>query len=54
MPKINSGLLLGGYFPGRPMEPESTPAKTKKAKPGYTSSNIGWARNKPEAHHELS
>ena len=43
----NRGLLMGGYFSGRPMEPKSGPAKTKKAKPGYTSSNMGWRRNKP-------
>ena len=25
---------MGGYFPGRPMEPESGPAKTKEAQVG--------------------
>ena len=25
---------MGGYFPGRPMEPESGPAKTKEAQAG--------------------
>ena len=25
---------MGGYFPGRPMEPESGPAKTQKAQVG--------------------
>ena len=25
---------MGGYFPGRPMEPESEPAKTRKAQAG--------------------
>ena len=29
-PKINSGATDGGYFLGRPMEPESGPAKTRK------------------------
>ena len=34
VPKINLGATDGGYFPGRPMEPEGGPAKTKEAQAG--------------------
>ena len=30
-PMKNSGATDGGYFPGRPMEPESRLARTRKA-----------------------
>ena len=33
-PKINSRATDGGYFPGRPMEPEGGPAKIKEAQAG--------------------
>ena len=38
---------MGGYFIGRPMDPEGRPAKTKKAKPSHESSHMGWATDKP-------
>ena len=38
---------MGGYFIGRPMDPESRPAETKKAKAGHEPSHVGWAGNKP-------
>ena len=43
-PKINSGATDGGYFIGRPMDPESRPAKTKKAKAEsrVKSYGLGW------------
>ena len=43
-PKIIRGLLMGGYFIGRPMDPESRPAKTKKAKAEsrIKSHGLGW------------
>ena len=31
---LASPLLMGGYFPGRPTEPESGPAKTQEAQVG--------------------
>ena len=46
-PKINSGATDGGYFIGRPMDPESRPVKTKKAKPSHESGHMGWAGDKP-------
>ena len=33
-PRKIRGLLMGGYFPGRPMEPESGPTKTQEAQAG--------------------
>ena len=33
---------MGGYYIGRPMDPESRPAKTKKAK-AESSSQVTWA-----------
>ena len=33
---------MGGYFIGRPMDPESRPAKTKKARSRVTS-QVTWA-----------
>ena len=33
---------MGGYFIGRPMDPESRPAKTKKAKAG-SHDKVTWA-----------
>ena len=33
---------MGGYFIGRPMDPESRPAKTKKAKSRVTH-QVTWA-----------
>ena len=35
---------MGGYFIGRPMDPESRPAKTKKARAEsrYKSHGLGW------------
>ena len=36
---------MGGYFIGRPMDPESRPAKTKEA--SHESSHMGWAGDKP-------
>ena len=35
---------MGGYFIGRPMDPESRPAKTKKAKAEsqVKSHGLGW------------
>ena len=38
------GLLMGGYFIGRPMDPESRPAKTKKARAEscIKSHGLGW------------
>ena len=46
VPKINSGATDGGYFIGRPMDPESRPAKTKKAKAGlhYKLHGLGWGQ----------
>ena len=43
-PKINSWATDGGYFIDRPMDPESRPAKTKKAKDGshYKLHGLGW------------
>ena len=38
---------MGGYFIGRPMDPESRPAKTKKAKPSHETSHMGWVGDKP-------
>ena len=38
---------MRGYFIGRPMDPESRPAKTKKSKPSNESSHMGWAGDKP-------
>ena len=40
---------MGGYFIGRPMDPESRPAKTKKAKAEsqVKSHGLGWAGDKP-------
>ena len=38
---------MGGYFIGRPMDLESRPAKTKKARPSHESSHMGWAGDKP-------
>ena len=32
---------MGGYFIGRPMDPESRPAKTKKAKSRFTH-QVTW------------
>ena len=37
---------MGGYFIGRPMDPESRPAKTKEAVPSHESSHMGWAGDK--------
>ena len=36
--------MMGGYFIGRPMDPESRPAKTKKAsaESRYESHGLGW------------
>ena len=35
---------MGGYFIGRPMDPESRPAKTKKAsaESRFKSHGLGW------------
>ena len=40
---------MGGYFIGRPMDPKSRPAKTKKAKAEsrVKSHGLGWAGDKP-------
>ena len=37
-------VVMGGYFIGRPMDPESRPAKTKKAKAKsrVKSHGLGW------------
>ena len=37
-------MLMRGYFIGRPMDPESRPAKTKKAKAEsrVKSHGLGW------------
>ena len=40
---------MGGYFLGRPMEPESGPAKTRRPIAGLHILNMGWTRNKPAA-----
>ena len=36
--------LMGGYFIGRPMDPESRPANIKKAKAGshFKLHGLGW------------
>ena len=36
--------ISGGYFIGRPMDPENRPAKTKKAKSGshFKVHGLGW------------
>ena len=45
---------MGGYFIGRPMDPESRPAKTKKAKAGshYKLHGLGWDGDKPTKAHD--
>ena len=43
-PKINSGATDGGYFPGRPMEAESGPAKTQEAQAGLHFKQHGLDR----------
>ena len=40
---------MGGYFIGRPMDPESRPAKTKKAKSRVA---LTWAGDKPTKPHD--
>ena len=37
---------MGGYFIGRPMDPESRPAKSKKAK-SQVALQVTWAGDKP-------
>ena len=41
---FESRYVMGGYFIGRPMDPESRPAKTKKAKAEsrVKSHGLGW------------
>ena len=45
---------MGGYFIGRPMDPESRLAKTKKAKAEsrIKSHGLGWAGDKPTKAHD--
>ena len=42
---------MGGYFIGRPMDPESRPAKTKKAK-SRVALQVTWAGDKPTKAHD--
>ena len=46
-PKINSGATDGGYLIGRPTDPESRPAKTKKAKAGSHFKLHGLETSRP-------
>ena len=44
---------MGGYFIGRPMDPESRPTKDQEGqKPSHASSHMGWARDKPTKAHD--
>ena len=38
---------MGGYFTGRPMDPESNPPRPRRPKPSHKTSHMGWAGDKP-------